>query len=551
METLSTQSDSTLSTPDVEPSPRESGPVRPTTETSNDQVKLSSVTDGNSPRRVDSVRQKNDSFTRNRSGFSFRNAEITIRDASSVAMSECTKPDPPSVIDHIIIDEYNHDDDVEDERKDDGKEPSLFKKVDSSLNFEVIVPSNAGGQIDRNRLLKKISSIDSNSNLSEIHKSQLSSREDKATMIAPFADSDMTQSLKIPVLARDPSAIEVLLNKTESSKLNQAMLVDSSEPNPTSNDSVITRQLEPRAMHSDVMLDDKDRKNFYSDTYRLSAIANDMADDILVVPQDRNEATNGTPLVSIGERVEIGSDRRATRSKKTLEIHPAMIKGSYTTPRSALLGSNPTKRKIILRLEEEIRNHQKQKGQQGFHNSFLGHIRRRSSGMMMFGSSPLIPSIDDLPEDESHVPRGKITVSWYEGTSSFELQEHVRRCILRKIVKSNDQDTIELEDFRILDDDSDPAEGKTALDTVVNAFFDFPNTPSTYVSSLQKSFFRLSYRTDRNSLVASSFVTVPREKMVLVHRFLNTHLCDLHFHLELDKVQASRKRFSVVSVRSN
>jgi len=51
--------------------------------------------------------------------------------------------------------------------------------------------------------------------------------------------------------------------------------------------------------------------------------------------------------------------------------------------------------------------------------------------------------------------RGTLTVSWYEGTNSLELQEHVQNSVIRKLdLKS----TTKLLDFRVLDESSDPPE---------------------------------------------------------------------------------------------
>ena len=57
----------------------------------------------------------------------------------------------------------------------------------------------------------------------------------------------------------------------------------------------------------------------------------------------------------------------------------------------------------------------------------------------------------------SWVDRGTISVSWYDGTTSLELQQHVRKSVLRKL-KSEKKD-VELEDIRIIDESTDPPEG--------------------------------------------------------------------------------------------
>eukprot|EP00531_Pseudo-nitzschia_arenysensis_P001019 CAMPEP_0116127340 /NCGR_PEP_ID=MMETSP0329-20121206/6791_1 /TAXON_ID=697910 /ORGANISM="Pseudo-nitzschia arenysensis, Strain B593" /LENGTH=902 /DNA_ID=CAMNT_0003621439 /DNA_START=36 /DNA_END=2744 /DNA_ORIENTATION=+ len=51
--------------------------------------------------------------------------------------------------------------------------------------------------------------------------------------------------------------------------------------------------------------------------------------------------------------------------------------------------------------------------------------------------------------------RGTLTVSWYEGTSSLELQEHVQNSVIRKLGLRS---TTTLRDFRVLDENSDSPE---------------------------------------------------------------------------------------------
>ena len=58
--------------------------------------------------------------------------------------------------------------------------------------------------------------------------------------------------------------------------------------------------------------------------------------------------------------------------------------------------------------------------------------------------------------------RGTITVSWYDGTTSSEMQEHVFGCVLRKLNQSGGSrgGGVKLEDVRLLDENVEPHEGK-------------------------------------------------------------------------------------------
>lgn len=103
------------------------------------------------------------------------------------------------------------------------------------------------------------------------------------------------------------------------------------------------------------------------------------------------------------------------------------------------------KRKIHLRLLEDV------PPEGGKRVSFLGFSRKKKSSLLL---SPRDPTYDENKEEV--VDRGRVTVSWYEGTSSLELHEHVRNSVVRKLGLSR---TEKLTDLRILDEAFDPPEG--------------------------------------------------------------------------------------------
>jgi len=61
----------------------------------------------------------------------------------------------------------------------------------------------------------------------------------------------------------------------------------------------------------------------------------------------------------------------------------------------------------------------------------------------------------EVDDGRRSVKRGTISISWFEGTTSAELQEHVKRSIARKLHLSEET---ELDDIRILDTSVDPPE---------------------------------------------------------------------------------------------
>ena len=107
------------------------------------------------------------------------------------------------------------------------------------------------------------------------------------------------------------------------------------------------------------------------------------------------------------------------------------------------------KRKIYLRLSEDVRSLMRPEK-----SSFLS-FRRRKGGI----GSPM-HSVSEIETDskENHwEDRGSLTVSWYEGTSSIELVEHVRNSVIRKLGIKGTKHVL---DFRVYDESTDPPEGK-------------------------------------------------------------------------------------------
>lgn len=100
------------------------------------------------------------------------------------------------------------------------------------------------------------------------------------------------------------------------------------------------------------------------------------------------------------------------------------------------------RRKIHLRLQEDVRLTGSNK------RSWFGRKAR---------SSTRLGAVDEM---ESHMDRGSITVSWFEGTTSTELQEHVRKSVARNMCL---KDTVELTHVRIIDESIDPPEGKRVI----------------------------------------------------------------------------------------
>ncbi len=105
------------------------------------------------------------------------------------------------------------------------------------------------------------------------------------------------------------------------------------------------------------------------------------------------------------------------------------------------------KRKVQFRLVEDLAVPTRK----GMRGSFLSF--RRGSNRNLLAPSP-------MEEPLQQIERGRVTVSWYEGTTSLELLEHVRNAVIRKVGL---QGTMKLAELRVLDESTNPPEGKFVL----------------------------------------------------------------------------------------
>ena len=119
----------------------------------------------------------------------------------------------------------------------------------------------------------------------------------------------------------------------------------------------------------------------------------------------------------------------------------SLVPGMHAMPPATVMMGGYGKRKIKLRLVEEV--------VQSSRRSFLGSLRRHTA-TKSFGS------MRDIELDPQSIDRGIINVSWYEGTTSLELNEHVRNSVIRKLAL---QGNVKLADLRVLDESVHPPEG--------------------------------------------------------------------------------------------
>jgi len=173
----------------------------------------------------------------------------------------------------------------------------------------------------------------------------------------------------------------------------------------------------------------------------------------------------------------------STQTPANTPLHQPQI------PQHQVQSLHPGRRSITLRLLEEIPPNRPRLGSGGgrmsspllssITNTPFKSLRRfRSLSLTSSGfvnttpttstSGDSLDGMGDTTTDISEVDRGTIVVSWYEGTTSSEMTEHVFNCVLRKLNSSDSSSIssvpiggskkkgqvgkIKLEDVRLLDD---------------------------------------------------------------------------------------------------
>ncbi len=173
---------------------------------------------------------------------------------------------------------------------------------------------------------------------------------------------------------------------------------------------------------------------------------------------DDNFATASPPLI---EHTTPQIPTNPVLPKPRQSVHEVSASPSRVT-----YASPPGRRSIKLRLLEEV---------EGSHSAGTPfskrlNLSRRFRSLSL--STVMVPldeksSTDATSVDntmDSVIDRGTITVSWYEGTTSSEMQEHVTNCVLRKLNSplrgGSNGAKIKLEDVRLLDENVTPCEGE-------------------------------------------------------------------------------------------
>lgn len=130
---------------------------------------------------------------------------------------------------------------------------------------------------------------------------------------------------------------------------------------------------------------------------------------------------------------------------------------NYAPPSTVFMAPPPAmgKRKIHLRLVEDVTT------PTGKRASFLSFRRKAGKNYLTSPGFNKKMNTNNKEEEQAQpqpTERGRVTVSWYEGTTSLELYDHVRNSVMRKL-DLHLHGTVKLADLRILDESSNPPEG--------------------------------------------------------------------------------------------
>lgn len=187
------------------------------------------------------------------------------------------------------------------------------------------------------------------------------------------------------------------------------------------------------------MLSEEETKNTTEDEKK----SEDKSDAAVMPPPERRVFMNGIFSPPAVPEASGSPPRQAIHAIHHMPQHLPMSYGyaiaPVPSPYATPIGGG--RRKIKLRLEEDVRTDSRRGS---FFSRSFRHRRNDS-----------IQSVDSVADHG--VDRGSITVSWFEGTTSAELQEHVRKSVIRKMGLHGD---VELRDMRIIDETMDPPEGK-------------------------------------------------------------------------------------------
>jgi hypothetical protein len=142
-------------------------------------------------------------------------------------------------------------------------------------------------------------------------------------------------------------------------------------------------------------------------------------------------------------------------------------------PQTSLMMRGGGKRRIHLRLAEDV-------PQPVDRRTLFGSFRRPNRRSFTFPTKSQLSDFNSPTMELQSIDRGSMTVSWYEGTTSLELHEHVRTSLIRKLGLKG---TMKLDHFRILDETVHPAEGAVSCFAFVRKVVVFV-TQAMFVSLL-------------------------------------------------------------------
>lgn len=427
--------------------------------------------------------------------------DAALQSPSVLSDSSLNKPDPPSVIDNSVLEEEDQED-AANTSSNDKKVPrgtqdaeETGSKDGGALLFSVERESKETDTVDnllssnKPALYINVHNDNGEEDDSRLPEDSLDGRGHDLSMGGPGSDDsqhddgkdiqdndiqegDLNDHAPTPI-SNPPSTDRPSADESPDDKIEQHgtlpevhPVANSSKDEPipqiydapksiTSHDSLGTGQQQQHQTHDDALVG----RAFPDTSERLQIGRSYGPDEVVLLPRVDEHLVRQQQQQREQDMATVSSHSH-TQPFMSPNLPPthAMVPIQQQSFGYTLTGA---RRKIRFRLQEDVLSKRKR-----MPGGILGHIRSRSS-RMMFGENG-IEALDNM--NFKSVDRGNITVSWFEGTSSNELQEHVRKSVERKLRLEKN---IELADIRILDESVEPPEGASSQhDTFITTSID-------------------------------------------------------------------------------
>lgn len=385
-----------------------------------------------------------------------------LADEKSFRSEDSTKPDPPSILDEINgMEEVNENDLLKETTVRKEEAQTLVNGNSKPLDDSVLTDDEKKQEasVPPTPLQKPVESTDSNETMNSTEEAAAQALATLSRNVAEASLVDETSVVERPLVTEDTLqeqevarvATEDPENQSQSNGVSPLKTAESMNQTALSNDSSPIRVA---ADYNSPTLFPKEPSDSGS-LPALPTVDEHQRDTTATVPSSNNNNGVMLPPTAFLPPVVHHATMRDQPQFYHQQHQPGGLIGFIPSGGGPppMIMSKPGRTKIDFRLEEEM----VQSARKHFRkSSIFGTIRKSSTRMLRLGRHDMDAS-GESQMITSWVDRGTISVSWYDGTTSLELQQHVRNSVIRKL-KSEKKD-VELEDIRIIDESTDLPEG--------------------------------------------------------------------------------------------